>query len=306
MPPLLVTGAHRTGTTWVGKMLAQAPSLAYVHEPFNPTNTSSFLEPPENYWFPYVTGHTEDEYVSFVERILHLRYPIVRSVLGAESLGAAWYAVRRALQFGRHRLHGRSVLLKDPLAVLSSEWIAERFDARVVVLVRHPAAFADSLRRKGWRHPFGDFLEQPALMEDHFDPYRKEIKRFAREERDLIDQSGLLWTLIYSVVETYQSRHSDWVVLRHEDIARDPVSHFESLYDELGLDFTSAIRSTVEQHSQASNPVHADQFDQIQRDSRAVVEQWKGRLSNAEVTRLQSLTRPLADQYYDPEEWQIA
>ena len=34
--PILVTGAHRSGTTWVGKMLALAPGVAYVHEPFNP------------------------------------------------------------------------------------------------------------------------------------------------------------------------------------------------------------------------------------------------------------------------------
>ena len=34
--PILVTGAHRSGTTWVGKMLALAPGVGYVHEPFSP------------------------------------------------------------------------------------------------------------------------------------------------------------------------------------------------------------------------------------------------------------------------------
>ena len=27
--PILVTGAHRTGTTWVGKMLAASPQVAF-------------------------------------------------------------------------------------------------------------------------------------------------------------------------------------------------------------------------------------------------------------------------------------
>ena len=36
--PILVTGAHRSGTTWVGKMLALAPGVAYLHEPFSPTH----------------------------------------------------------------------------------------------------------------------------------------------------------------------------------------------------------------------------------------------------------------------------
>ncbi len=31
--PILVTGTHRSGTTWVGKMLAAGPSTAYISEP---------------------------------------------------------------------------------------------------------------------------------------------------------------------------------------------------------------------------------------------------------------------------------
>jgi hypothetical protein len=31
--PVLVTGIHRSGTTWVGKMLAAAPGVVYINEP---------------------------------------------------------------------------------------------------------------------------------------------------------------------------------------------------------------------------------------------------------------------------------
>jgi len=34
---ILVTGSHRSGTTWVAKMIANSPSVGYIHEPFNPT-----------------------------------------------------------------------------------------------------------------------------------------------------------------------------------------------------------------------------------------------------------------------------
>jgi LPS sulfotransferase NodH len=34
--PILVTGAHRSGTTWVGKMLALAAGTGYAHEPSSP------------------------------------------------------------------------------------------------------------------------------------------------------------------------------------------------------------------------------------------------------------------------------
>ena len=35
LPPILVTGAHRTGTTWVGKMLSANSQTAYMSEPLN-------------------------------------------------------------------------------------------------------------------------------------------------------------------------------------------------------------------------------------------------------------------------------
>src|SRR5882672_1880226 len=34
--PILVTGAHRSGSTWVGRMIARSPTIRYIHEPFNP------------------------------------------------------------------------------------------------------------------------------------------------------------------------------------------------------------------------------------------------------------------------------
>ena len=33
--PILVTGAHRSGTTWVGRMLCASGEAHYVSEPFN-------------------------------------------------------------------------------------------------------------------------------------------------------------------------------------------------------------------------------------------------------------------------------
>ena len=33
---VLVTGSHRSGTTWVGQILGLAPGLCYLHEPFKP------------------------------------------------------------------------------------------------------------------------------------------------------------------------------------------------------------------------------------------------------------------------------
>jgi hypothetical protein len=33
--PIVVTGTHRAGTTWVGEMISKSPEVTYIHEPFN-------------------------------------------------------------------------------------------------------------------------------------------------------------------------------------------------------------------------------------------------------------------------------
>ena len=33
--PILVTGSHRSGSTWLGQMIGASDAVGYIHEPFN-------------------------------------------------------------------------------------------------------------------------------------------------------------------------------------------------------------------------------------------------------------------------------
>ncbi len=81
------------------------------------------------------------------------------------------------------------LIVKDPVAALSSDRLARNFDLEVVVLVRHPAAFAASLKRLNWWHPFEHFLEQEMLTERYLDPYRAEI---VSKPENIAEQAAML------------------------------------------------------------------------------------------------------------------
>ena len=49
--PILVTGAHRSGTTWVGKMLAASREVAYISEPLNKWHRPGVMAIPVEYWY---------------------------------------------------------------------------------------------------------------------------------------------------------------------------------------------------------------------------------------------------------------
>lgn len=52
--PILVTGSHRSGSTWVGRMLALSPSVGYIHEPFNIRHRHGICKAHFEYWFQYI------------------------------------------------------------------------------------------------------------------------------------------------------------------------------------------------------------------------------------------------------------
>src|SRR5215831_9468235 len=75
-PPILVTGAHRSGTTWVGRMLALAPGVGYIHEPFNPRTPAGLSSAPFDRYFTVVTTENEGRYLPGLERTVAFRYDL--------------------------------------------------------------------------------------------------------------------------------------------------------------------------------------------------------------------------------------
>jgi hypothetical protein len=275
--PILVTGAHRSGTTWVGRILASSPDTTYLHEPFHLDHDPGLCAARFPYWFTYVCEENEAPYLAPIARMLDTAR---RDGPGAGS-------------GPRHR----RPLIKDPIAVFSAPWLARRFETRNVVLIRHPAAFAGSLKERGWTHPFAHFLLQPLLMRDQLEPFAGDILRFAREERDVVDQAALLWKVIYATILRYRERHPDWIYLRHEDLSKDPVEGFHAVFDQVGLEFSAETERAIVTHSFARTAAG------LRRDSRANIDTWKQRLTGAEIERVRAAVAGVSGEFYADREW---
>ena len=129
-------------------------------------------------------------------------------------------------------------LIKDPIAIMSADWIASKFNMDVLVLIRHPAAFAGSLKKTNWFFPFSHFLKQPSLMNSHLYPFEAEIRTFAKKKQDIIEQAVLLWKIIHYMILKYRAEHRDWIFIQHEDLSQDPLHYFRILFGRLNLEFS--------------------------------------------------------------------
>lgn len=287
--PILITGAHRSGTTWVGKIIAAVPAIHYVHEPFNIDYKPNKIKP--DYWFQYITRENEG-----------MLYEHIKKLVIPETPSSTSKGIKRLVESfipGPRRMRA---LIKDPIAVFSAEWLAARFSMDVVVLIRHPAAFVDSIRERNWTHDFNHFLEQPLLMEEHLMPYKEEIIEFTKRKYDIFDQAILLWKLIYYMVAKYRKNHEEWLFIRHEDLSLDPEKGFKEIFRYLNIKFTGEIKKTINEHSSKVNPIDGD-VHSIKRNSRAIINKWKSKFTDAEIKKIRESVEQISKEFYAEEDW---
>jgi len=285
-------------------MIARSPAVRYIHEPFNPDAfRPGICAARFEREFTYVCAENAASYQDDLRRCLEFRY---RFAEGLRTVRTAADAVRTARDLGRFafsRWRKARPLVKDPHAVFSAEWLARTFGMDVVVMIRHPAAFVGSLKKARWAFRFGQFLEQPLLMQHHLRRFQTEIEAFATKTADIVDQGILLWNVIYDVILQYRNRHPDWIFVRHEDLSRDPVSRFSGLFQSLGLKYTDSVRRAIADFSGSHNPGEQHSGSHIRRDSESNIWNWTKRLTPGEIRRVRKQTEAIASQFYGEEDW---
>lgn len=301
---LLVTGSHRSGSTWVGQTLARAPGVGYIQEPFSLGVRPGLCTIPWRYWFTYVCPENEAAYRPALQRTLAFDYRLGTGLRSLRSPKDAAWMVRDLALCQKHRWTAARPLMKDPIALFSAEWLADTFDLDVIVLIRHPAAFAGSLKRLNWTHDFNHFLRQPLLMRDHLHPFAEEIEAFASKDQDILDQAALLWKIMHHQIQGYQTRRPDWVFIRHEDLSRDPIGGFAHLFERFGLEMTPQVRTHIEGTTRApAGEVPDGTIHHLQRNSKANIFRWKDRLTPEEITRIRTAVGPVSDAFYTKADW---
>jgi hypothetical protein len=305
--PILITGSHRSGTTWVGRMIAASPSVFYIHEPFSLHHDTSGWDVRFDYWFTYVYQQNEKEYYKYIKDLVEFRFNLRHKLGQCTNLEGVAGQLKKYTRFTWYHLRGVRPILKDPIALFSAEWLFSRFNMDVVVMIRHPAAFVASIKEKNWTHPFSHFMNQPALMREYLQPFERTIIDFCQKERDIIDQASLLWNLTHYVILKYRKNHPDWIYMRHEDLSRNPVEGFRALLERLGVDRSEHVLETVKLYSMDLTPAGVTtpsiQFPDLKRDSNANIKAWKSKLTPSEIKRIRLQVGELSKEFYSEDEW---
>ncbi|HEV8059391.1 MAG TPA: sulfotransferase [Gemmataceae bacterium] len=213
---VFLAGDGRSGTTWLSEILNCDNRYRYLFEPFHP----SFVPLVKHFrFFQYLRPDNQDE--SFLK-------PARRIVTGAyrstrvDSLNKRCIATRR--------------LIKDIFSNLFLKWLQVRFpEMPIILVVRHPCAVAASkMKLKEWIWSVNprDFLDQPELMADYFEPFRGLIE----ETTDEFGKQILHWCLTH-YVPFEQFRRGELHVVAYEHLCENREQEIRRLFAHVGREF---------------------------------------------------------------------
>jgi hypothetical protein len=276
---------------------------AYISEPLNVLHRPGVFHTKVECWYQYICEENENQFMRAFEELLEFDYNLWDEIRSIRSRKDFLRMGRDFLIFYNGLMRGQRLLLKDPFAVFSTPWFARRLDCKVIITVRHPAAFASSLKRLSWPFDFQDLLNQPLLMRDHLEPYRREMESMPSD--DVIGQAALLWKLIYRSVHATREQYRDFIIVRNEDLSRDPIPAYRDLYNALGLEFTGRVEKFILNSSSSENPKELSnkKVHGFKLDSLANIDSWKKRMTAEEIDRVRKITQEISPLYYSDEEW---
>ena len=304
---IFVTGAPRSATTFVGRMLSAPLRVDYIHEPFNPDCGIPGLEQRFLYLRP--GREAPDPYRKPIDGLFRYQaklrtgyYPedtpakrAIKRIVG--SRGPFYYRLAKL------NLFHTAAVIKDPIGCLLTTYLAERHGVRPVVLIRHPVAVAASVKRLGWASSLDFLRDQPDLVEDHFTPdtlTRADLSTPVRA-------AAWEWWALNTVLLSEAARHPTWIVVRHEDLSRDAVPVFRRLYGELGLPWSKRVEWEIRRRSSTRNPAEArrGRTQDFSRDSRNLFDLRLGMLTAEERREVFEITRDVALEAYSEESFRL-
>lgn len=305
---IYVTGAPRSGTTFVGKILSAPLTVDYIHEPFNPDcsmpgihqrylyvrpgsaaaiQLRQVVEPLFRYDTRLKTGYFRND---------RLWRKLVKFVVGSRG---PFY-----LRLAKLNVFRRAAIIKDPVGCLLTEFLAAEFPVRPVVLVRHPAAFVASVRKLKWPNELPDLTSQPALVADYLagDPLLSNP-----ENEDPVVATALLWRALNRVILDQAARHPEWILVTLEELSRDPLHWFRRTYAMLDLPWSPRIERLVQRSTAAGNRTEAgpNRVQDFRRDSAAIFQHSLRKLTREERAKVFELTEDVARQLYPRESFAL-
>lgn len=210
---------------WIENIINHHNGYRVYFEPFHPGNVAEFSFFKNRQYF-------RDE-VSGLEFVNPLNF------LMQGKLKNKWIDSRDK------NFYARKLLIKDIRANLLLNWIkCHHPDIKIILLLRHPCAVAQSRIKLGWGGSIDHFLNQPELLEDHLNPF---IQTIRAAEGDL--QVCVTAWCIENYIPLKQFKPGEIHVCFYENFLLEPAIEIRKLMDFIGDPLPDNLDPIINQSS---------------------------------------------------------
>ncbi|MFC3200248.1 hypothetical protein ACFOEW_00235 [Alteromonas oceani] len=298
---VIVTGTHYSMSTLVGQIIGKSPSFNVVHEPLNYQPTLGYNSIHTENWYQYFDNSKYSE----------LREKLIGFSNGhrffSQSLTRLWKvrSLHDFLRVGKYFftnlkifIYRKPAVYKDPFLVFSSKELQENDNLKVVLCIRHPCAFAESIKRRGGGFDFNNIKNQEYLLKLLSQSDRELIEEFTEDKKTLVEQAALLWRIVYGFSFRYYAENANTFVLKQEDLAANS-KIIDEVFDFVGCNRTTKVNDFLESHlnSNSNEDMTKGRSGYIKRDVKKTADKWKSRLSKEEISIIQKIVKSVATQY---------
>lgn len=251
MNGILVSGLIRSGTTWVGRILATAENSIYIHEPFNPDSEWNACFPLPSHMM-HITSEYGGIYEGPFSKILKLE-PLFRG----NWRNQVSESIYRYIDKETNGIKTQVIpIIKDPVALFSIEWLVNTHHLKPVIVLRHPIGIVKSQIRLGWikGNKLVGIVRQRSLVETFYNQQDQSLlhENMANWSNiETADQMCLFVRFMYLSIIRYIKKYPEWLYICYEDISNNPEQLLD-IMDRIGLKQSEETRQRIGSNKIAS------------------------------------------------------
>jgi hypothetical protein len=255
---ILVAGAARSGTTWLGDLIASQIPCRILFEPFNP---DLVLEYRNFRYFQYMRHGSENpEFRAFARMVF------------AGEIRNRW------VDHQNERIVSEYRLIKEIRANLALKWLHDNFpEIPIIFLMRHPCAVVSSRMELGWAtdSDIQPFLSQSDLMVDYLCAHLEFIRNAKTEE----EKHAIIWS-ISNLVPLKQFQPGELKIIYYEHLCTQPEIVLPAIFTSMGQRYETTAMDKINRPSQTARETSAvvNGKDQLSR--------WKQKLTGLQIDNI--------------------
>jgi hypothetical protein len=255
---ILVAGTARSGTTWLGDLIASQIPCRILFEPFNPDLVPEYRG---FHYFQYIRPGSENpRFHSFTQRVF------------TGTIRNRW------IDHQNERIHSEYRLVKEIRINLALRWLHDNFpDVPILFLIRHPCAVVVSRMELGWAtdSDIEPFLSQPDLVEDFLSPYIDVIRNAKTAE----EKHAVIWC-VSNLIPLRQFECNELRIVYYEMLCTQPKDELPAIFRSIRQKYVERTFDAADKPSQTTR-VNSDIVTGKDR-----ISAWKNKLKTTQIEKI--------------------